>query len=584
MLYQRYATQVKDGNNNIYGIMDEDARQLISEFNLDLNNIEDDIGDIEYAIAGKLDRPQGTGAIGQVPRLGNNGMEWAAVGLPTDEQTEQAVSNWLDDHPEATTTVQDGSLTIEKFTDTLKLLTKNKYITPEQFGAVGNGVNDDTVALQSAIDYAIANSVQYILLSGKYAVRSLYIINNTYPLNIVGTGGSLTRCSLVYTGATSCINISNGDNITLSNFAIYSNLSKQDADEQKGEEYTAIRFYDADASLVSDYHDARCDNVYMEYLQINRFRVGITIDVPCGHITIRECYASDILHNGYALRIGKYFNSAYYPNRYKVNPNYVWVLNCKFGGTEISNNDDYQLSALIGLYRLNHIVISECDFANLRTAPAIRIYDENNFVSSVYITNNTFYNVKNAITVNKSRSCLIRDIVSVGNRYVAGAKTGAVFFNISGIDGEPVYGISSVGDIFTENEAGIISKIYNFDYVRNIEISGVNLSPTGLQNIWDSNLYTITKNCTNIIGEKAKRVTVSGTTDTFGNVNVVIQPIFNDVPYVLTNVLDSTSTFYMIAVNAYTRSTGIVSLRIRSTSGVAIADTSVNFNALLFGV
>ena len=38
------------------------------------------------------------------------GTKWSPVGLPTDEQTAEAVSDWLDEHPEATTTVADGSV------------------------------------------------------------------------------------------------------------------------------------------------------------------------------------------------------------------------------------------------------------------------------------------------------------------------------------------------------------------------------------------------------------------------------------------------------------------------------------------
>lgn len=37
-----------------------------------------------------------------------------SVGKPTDEQAQNAVDNWLDEHPEATTTVQDGAVTTAK--------------------------------------------------------------------------------------------------------------------------------------------------------------------------------------------------------------------------------------------------------------------------------------------------------------------------------------------------------------------------------------------------------------------------------------------------------------------------------------
>lgn len=39
---------------------------------------------------------------------------------PTDAQVAQAVDDYLDDHPEATTTVQDGAITYAKLDSNLK--------------------------------------------------------------------------------------------------------------------------------------------------------------------------------------------------------------------------------------------------------------------------------------------------------------------------------------------------------------------------------------------------------------------------------------------------------------------------------
>lgn len=105
-----------------------------------------------------------------------------------DKDIQVYVNNWLDEHPEATTTVEDGSLTLQKFTDELQKETFNYYVTPEMFGAIGNGVVDDTEAVQNAL-----NTGGVVILTGTYLVNSsseewhiaLTVKSNTY---IIGNG------------------------------------------------------------------------------------------------------------------------------------------------------------------------------------------------------------------------------------------------------------------------------------------------------------------------------------------------------------------------------------------------------------
>lgn len=82
--------------------------------------------------------------------------------------TQEAVDNWLDDHPEATTTVQDGSLTETKFSEALKVKAIKDYVTPQMFGGKGDGIADDTASLQAAIN---SNKPIYVP-DGVYIVSS----------------------------------------------------------------------------------------------------------------------------------------------------------------------------------------------------------------------------------------------------------------------------------------------------------------------------------------------------------------------------------------------------------------------------
>lgn len=116
------------------------------------------------------------GISGQVLRTRGNGTtEWATVGQPTDAQTATAVNAWLDAHPEATTTVQDWSLEYDK-------LVKGTlgFVTPEMYGAKGDGVTDDT---QAFID-ALANGNTNLYCSKTYVISSAVAVHSN--TNIIG--------------------------------------------------------------------------------------------------------------------------------------------------------------------------------------------------------------------------------------------------------------------------------------------------------------------------------------------------------------------------------------------------------------
>lgn len=153
---------------------------------------------------------------------GAGGTKWVPVGQPTDEQTQDAINNWLDAHPEATTTVENGSLTEAKFADELKLKTIKDYVTPEMFGAVGDGTTDDSGAIKNTIEHG----GKIIFENGKtYCIHNNITINTPEYADVDFNG-----CILDINAKTTFNNISidlgeysysaNDDQITIANHTL----------------------------------------------------------------------------------------------------------------------------------------------------------------------------------------------------------------------------------------------------------------------------------------------------------------------------------------------------------------------------
>ena len=164
----------------------EDAAESVSASAAQIAENTSDIADVKTQL-NQRGIPTG-GSTGQSLRKKsgtNYDMEWADVGLPTDEQTADAVSAWLDEHPEATTTVEDHSLTYEKLVNgTLG------FVAPEMFGAKGDGETDDSIAWQTALD----SGKRVIAFGTEYYIGTPLNVNKGNEINCNGAsftvGGS----------------------------------------------------------------------------------------------------------------------------------------------------------------------------------------------------------------------------------------------------------------------------------------------------------------------------------------------------------------------------------------------------------
>lgn len=194
-----------------------------AQFEEDMAALSDNASKLSELESGKVNKPATNpdGTNGQLLRTNGDGTTtWVDQGLPTDEQTAEAVSDWLDDHPEATTTVQDYSLTYKKLVNgTLG------FVTPEMFGAVGDGVTDDT------------NAVEEALQSGKpvYAMGKTYRVSRLKLDNVTLVGES--REKTIFHSTSSVIL---GKNIDISRVGFVTDANR------------ALLFPGNDPTIVSD--------------------------------------------------------------------------------------------------------------------------------------------------------------------------------------------------------------------------------------------------------------------------------------------------------------------------------------------
>ncbi len=104
---------------------------------------------------------------------------------------EETTNEWLNNHPEATTTVQDGSIEEQKINAEFLPWIKNNYVTPQMYGAKGDGITDDTEAIQAAI-----NSNECVFFpKGTYLITKTISLTNYKPSFLYAQ-----LASLIYTG------------------------------------------------------------------------------------------------------------------------------------------------------------------------------------------------------------------------------------------------------------------------------------------------------------------------------------------------------------------------------------------------
>lgn len=167
--------------------------------------------EIENEINKKLDKALNDGTLGDIlTNNGNGTYEWKPFDTAISNQIIQAVNNWLANHPEATTTVQDGAITPAKLDNELYSLYKDlgmvQLFIPPVLDSTSQGncslmvtpnstilfdthaeVNELAIInyLSELYNSAVFNNIDYIILSHYHYdhIENLEAILQNFPHN-----------------------------------------------------------------------------------------------------------------------------------------------------------------------------------------------------------------------------------------------------------------------------------------------------------------------------------------------------------------------------------------------------------------
>ncbi|WP_432407048.1 glycosyl hydrolase family 28-related protein [Wukongibacter sp. M2B1] len=228
--------------------------------------------------------------------------------------------------------------------DTSKI---RKIVTPQMFGAIGDGNADDTIAMQEAID-KLEEGETLTIPPGKYKCNINIFKSN---ITIVGERGQYYKGSYLSPVDITkpCITIGNGKdylgNISLNNITLLGTNEASDSDSVGLKLYGAQSLYFNELNIQnfgSNNVEIDSGNIPNSYIYFNNFRTANS-HKSCFYVDFGVTWSTAIYINNFSFQVGKSNDSRCITLKGKA------CLNCSNGWIESSNYkgiDLYDLSKI----------------------------------------------------------------------------------------------------------------------------------------------------------------------------------------------------------------------------------------------
>lgn len=302
--------------------------------------------------------------------------------------------------------IADGAITEVKVNSDFLKTIKNAYVTPEMFGAVGDGVTDDTEAFQAALNTNKA------VIGNRSAC---YLIRKTLTYKIPSTSGavnfgSIKDCNLI------ADNNFDGDNLI--EIEIY---------EPNNRMIVSDCFFDCNGNVKNGLAILYCANMVIENVTVKN---AIEKAFYCNNgyeLFASNCYAKNEIETpnnvGFYISctdsifkncISKNFYIGFYTDEGSV----------KFDGCHPWNNMDYYANNSIGVQTKGRPTFDNCEFDTCTIGVDIKEY-YNVWFSNCYflfnkntVSSDVYYLKLETGTKVFLTNCYMQSITSNGNKLV----------------------------------------------------------------------------------------------------------------------------------------------------------------------